>query len=151
VSSTPDLYASNPTTVRAMQYHEKEAAALAAWVGPSRLKYRPKIHLTQLWVAANESWLPLDEGEWVIQDELGFYPCKDVVFRKKYHKVMNRDDDLRDMKAITLPGSEWDGFEFHMNSEELWLERNGFLDEAATKRWQDITKGYDVVHIDHTK
>ena len=78
-----------------MQYHEKEVAALAGWLGPSRLKYRPRVHLTQIWVAANNAWLALEEGEWVLQDELGFYPCKDVVFRKKYHKVPNRDAELR--------------------------------------------------------
>lgn len=94
VSSTPDRYASNPTTVMAMQYHEKEVGALGVWVGHRNLKYRPGIHLTQLWVAANNSWLPLEEGEWVLQDELGFYPCKDAVFRKKYHKAYERDDAL---------------------------------------------------------
>lgn len=131
-----------------MQYHEKEVAALAAWLGPDLVKYRPRVHLTQIWVAANKAWLTLQEGEWVLQDELGFYPCQDVVFRKKYHKIMNRDDDLR---TVTLPGSEWEGYEFHSNSTEFWLERNGYVDEAATERWNEATKGYDQVVIDHTK
>src|SRR5688572_6998568 len=131
-----------------MQYHEKEVAALAAWLGPDQVKYRPAIHLTQIWVAANEGWLAIQEGEWVLQDELGFYPCQDVVFRKKYHKIMNRDDDLR---TVTLPGSEWADYEFHSTSDEFWLEQNGHRDDAATRRWNKATDGYDQVVIDHTK
>lgn len=41
----------------------------------------------ELWVAANQSWLPLVPGEWVIQDELGFYPCKDDRFLATYEAI----------------------------------------------------------------
>ncbi|AZS12640.1 hypothetical protein HWB99_gp104 [Mycobacterium phage DrLupo] len=30
-----------------------------------------------LYVAANNAWLPLERGEWIAQDEHGFYPIKD--------------------------------------------------------------------------
>lgn len=36
----------------------------------------------ELWVEANQAWLPIEIGEWVIKDELGFYPCKDEVMQK---------------------------------------------------------------------
>jgi hypothetical protein len=134
-----------------MQYHEKEVAALVGWLGAENVKYRPAIHLTQIWVAANEAWLPIQEGEWVLQDELGFYPCQDVVFRKKYHRIPNRDDELKPMRTLTLKGSEWDGFEFHSSTDEFWLGHNGFPDEEATRRYKELTKGYDRVVIDHTK
>lgn len=151
-SSTPGLWQSNPVTLRAMQYHEKEVAALAAWLGPSRVKYRPRVHLTQIWVAANKAWLPLEEGEWVLQDELGFYPCKDVIFRKKYHKVADRDDPLvTEKKSLTVPASEWDRYTFCGDSTGMWLELDNQYDRAATKRWEELTAGYDTVHIDHTK
>lgn len=29
-----------------------------------------------LWVAANNSYLGITDGEWVMHDEHGFYPCK---------------------------------------------------------------------------
>ncbi len=37
-----------------------------------------------LWVAANESYLPLVDGEWVIHDAIGFYPCQQAVFDLTY-------------------------------------------------------------------
>jgi len=37
-----------------------------------------------LWVAANESYLPLVDGEWVIHDSVGFYPCQEAVFAATY-------------------------------------------------------------------
>ena len=41
-------------------------------------------HFDRLYVAANREWLALDIGEWIIKDDLGFYPCKDSVFHEKY-------------------------------------------------------------------
>lgn len=38
----------------------------------------------KLYVAANDAWLELEMGEWIIKDELGFYPCKDSMFLKTY-------------------------------------------------------------------
>lgn len=35
----------------------------------------------ELWVEANQRWLPIEDGEWVIKDQLGFYPCKDEVMQ----------------------------------------------------------------------
>lgn len=40
-----------------------------------------------LWVAANESYLPLVDGEWVMHDNLGFYPCAEAVFDATYDIV----------------------------------------------------------------
>jgi hypothetical protein len=41
----------------------------------------------ELWVEANKSVLPIEIGEWVIQDRLGFYPCKEDVFAATYEEV----------------------------------------------------------------
>lgn len=38
----------------------------------------------RLFVAANNEWLRLTPGEWIIQDELGFYPCKPDIFSETY-------------------------------------------------------------------
>lgn len=44
----------------------------------------------ELWVAANNSWLPIETGEWVIKDSLGFYPCKEDKFAETYDEVDER-------------------------------------------------------------
>lgn len=40
-----------------------------------------------LWVAANSVWMGIEPGEWIIEDEHGFYPCKPDVFAKTYKAV----------------------------------------------------------------
>jgi hypothetical protein len=43
--------------------------------------------LARLYVAANDAWLNLEVGEWIIKDSLGFYPCKAEVFAATYEAV----------------------------------------------------------------
>lgn len=38
----------------------------------------------KLYVAANDEWLTLEPGEWIIKDKLGYYPCKNEVFTETY-------------------------------------------------------------------
>lgn len=40
--------------------------------------------VAELWVEANKRWLPIEASEWIIKDQLGFYPCKDEVFINTY-------------------------------------------------------------------
>lgn len=47
-----------------------------------------------LYVAANQAWLGLDQGEWVAKDSQGFYPIKAEVFTKTYELVGKHDDHL---------------------------------------------------------
>lgn len=141
-SCSPAQYTSSPQTITACQYREESVAALASWTGPENVRYRPKIHLTQLWVEANKAWLPLEDGEWVIQDELGFYPCKDVVFSKKYHRAFQRDAEL---KTLYVDRDWLAGYAIITTSEDMWLERNGHRDDEATARYKAATAGYDKV------
>lgn len=41
----------------------------------------------ELWVEANNAWLPIETGEWVIKDDIGFYPCKWYKFNETYERV----------------------------------------------------------------
>lgn len=43
----------------------------------------------ELWVAANNRILPIETGEWVIKDSLGFYPCKDEIIKQNNHRVVS--------------------------------------------------------------
>lgn len=40
-----------------------------------------------IWVEANQQWLSIEEGEWIIRDSHGIYPCKDDVFHEKYEAL----------------------------------------------------------------
>jgi hypothetical protein len=40
-----------------------------------------------LFVAANHAYVPIEPGEWVVRDVLGFYPCKNEVFIASYEEL----------------------------------------------------------------
>lgn len=40
-----------------------------------------------IYVNANDAWLVLQVGEWIIRDSHGIYPCKDDVFHEKYEEL----------------------------------------------------------------
>ncbi len=153
MSSTPDLYQSNPVTVHAKQWTGENLDDLVGWIGEKNLDVSPPgiKPWVNLFVAANKRWLEIEIGEWIIEDELGFYPCKDVVFRKKYHKVLNREAELREKRVLTLPGSEWEGYDWEGDSEGFRLTHNGFDAPEATKKFKELSEGYDEIRIDHTK
>lgn len=50
----------------------------------------------ELWVEANQTWLPIEIGEWVVKDDLGFYPCKDEIMRKNNTSI-EEDVELADI------------------------------------------------------
>lgn len=77
-------YTSRPTTITAGQWTGANLDEIKAWVGNDNLDHWVSGTALTLWVEANTSWLPLEVGEWIIKDDLGFYPCKDSVFRAKY-------------------------------------------------------------------
>lgn len=41
----------------------------------------------ELYVAANNAWLDIEIGEWIIKDSRGFYPCKPDIFAQTYEVV----------------------------------------------------------------
>lgn len=54
----------------------------------------PDLTVGYLWVAANHAYLEIELGEWVIRDELGFYPCKDEIIRANNTELT---DDMIDL------------------------------------------------------
>lgn len=53
-------------------------------IGTYLLDYLHPGATAELWVEANGTNLPLETGEWVIKDSLGFYPCKEAKFAETY-------------------------------------------------------------------
>lgn len=89
----PQVYVSVPTRVQAMRWTAEPGVTEAFWdwCGEKfveRMKFTHKrghdFVSAALYVDANQTWVPLEPGEWVLCDQHGFYPCKDDVFRKKY-------------------------------------------------------------------
>jgi hypothetical protein len=97
-------YRKKPVVIEAVQFTGENFAELAAFcgshpdssghleiatfnrIGTYLLDDKPGV-LGELWVAANGAWLGLVQGEWVIHDSLGFYPCKPDVFEATYEAV----------------------------------------------------------------
>lgn len=93
-------YISIPTRITAMQWTGTNIHDLWEWIGAGDL-YGPiaedrtigeRARPAKLYVAANDAWLDLTEGEWIIKDSLGFYPCKDSVFTAKYRPAPIEDE-----------------------------------------------------------
>lgn len=79
-----------PVEVEAIRWAGDNAHAIWEWtsggfheIGPEDRVDDPD-HTAELFVAANSKWLGVPTGEWIIKDKLGFYPCRDEVFRETY-------------------------------------------------------------------
>jgi hypothetical protein len=139
------LYRKKPLTVEAMQWtgdnfdeitlfcgfrrtadgHEMNAFnPIATFLMPDE-SADPK-QTAELWVEANKGLLPLVDGEWVIKDSLGFYPCQADKFAETYDEV----DELPEPLPAFSPncGRCWNihrGYE-HLN--HTTAEHDGWWD-----------------------
>lgn len=85
--ATPaSTYISRPSSITALQWTGENLEDVKVWVGNDNLDHWVSGTALTLWVEANTSWLPLETGEWIIKDDLGFYPCKDSMFQRKYER-----------------------------------------------------------------
>lgn len=96
--TTPRRFRKRPVVVEAVQWTGFNLEELREWgatttfdqSGPARRVVPapggPGSPLN-LWVEANGAWLPIDPGEWVVRDRLGFYPVKDEVFVETYEEA----------------------------------------------------------------
>ena len=70
----PILLEKLPVRINAMRWTGDNYSDLKAWGAPvSFLGGGEKLWL---WVQANTAQLPIDLGEWIAKDDLGFYPIK---------------------------------------------------------------------------
>lgn len=77
-------YVHTPTVVEAIQWRG-DWDAVCEWVGQQGHSNVLRLVAGQLklYVEANDVWVPIDDGEWLLYDG-GFYPCKNHVFRESY-------------------------------------------------------------------
>jgi hypothetical protein len=110
-ATCPTTYISIPTRITAMQWTGGNIQDLWDWITaeflygpiPAEPIIREHARPARLYVAANDAWLDLEVGEWIIQDALGFYPCKDSVFTAKY-RAAPIEDELAALKDAMRNG-----------------------------------------------
>lgn len=103
--SEPKIYRKKPIVIEAMQWDGSNIADLWEWVTaeflygpiPAEPAYGPDAdgkgcdaqpaRPAGLYVAANDVWVNIEIGEWIIRDSLGFYPCKPSIFDTTYEEV----------------------------------------------------------------
>jgi len=83
----PLTYRKRPIVIEAMQWDGDNIADLWDWAGAANVYGPTEANPLRLYVAANEAWLDLETGEWIIRDSRGFYPCKAEVFEATYEPV----------------------------------------------------------------
>ena len=73
--------------VEAMQWTGENVQELQEWAGVGGILGPTEAKPLRLYVAANDAWLDLEVGEWIIEDPKGFYPCKVDIFEATYEQV----------------------------------------------------------------
>ena len=94
-------YRKNPVSIRALQWNGFNVQEVWDWIGADNFygplpvgdPLAPNGRPARLYVAANDAWLDLEPGEWIIQDKLGYYPCKDSQFKEIYSANPNPELD----------------------------------------------------------
>lgn len=125
-----------------MQLQDGNYEEVAKWMGRN-FEYRPRIRMIRIWQEEWQEWAVVEDGVWIIKNEFGWFErYSDFRFRHEFHKAEDRDDELR---TLVIDDGRYAGYEFVSTSEGTHLERNGFVDEAATRSWNGEIKGYDQI------
>ena len=87
--TTPKRYRKKPVVVEAMQWSEATHLSIQKWgaacyVIDKEDRGDDPAATGELWVAANSRWLPIRDGEWIIRDAAGYYPCRADIFEETY-------------------------------------------------------------------
>lgn len=93
--ATPAKFRKKPVEVEAIQWTGSNPAAVRAFTGDHRPTPDSGTHMVftaqsghgELYVAANNAWVDIEVGEWIIRDARGFYPCKPDIFAATYEAV----------------------------------------------------------------
>lgn len=92
---TAKTYRKKPVEIQAIQWTGDNASDVREFAEPAfavlhdldrELLNNPEC-TAELYVAANSVWMAIETGEWILQDERGFYPCKPDIFAQTYDEV----------------------------------------------------------------
>lgn len=76
----------------------------------------------ELWVEANQAWLPIVVGEWVMRDQYGFYPCQGDEEAPENYEPKTASPGMMGIE----PSKEWAEFyvrDANGNLQGPWSER----------------------------
>ena len=94
--SQPSSFVHKPTVLSAVQWTGLNELVIQAWLAPILFhELDPEddtdlgnpLATAELFVNANNLWVPVVTGEWILVDKLGAYPCKDDIFRLNYTRA----------------------------------------------------------------
>lgn len=85
--TTAQQYRKKPVVNWAVQWTGDNTGDVIDFVGRDKFVVNVDGHTAQLYVAANNAWLPVQHNEWVIHDDSGFYPCLPERFAETYELV----------------------------------------------------------------
>lgn len=91
----PQTYVSVPTEIQALQWTGTNVEEVRSFThrGIEAEEKSEAFHYDfyvtrngdgNLWVQVSQTFVKIVAGEWVLKDQLGFYPCKDEIFAQKY-------------------------------------------------------------------
>lgn len=103
-------YRKKPVVIEAKQWTGENIHDLWGWAGAGSVygpvpaeNGRPAAP-ARLYVAANDAWLDLEVGEWIIRDARGLYPCKPEIFEATYELVDEDAVDVAEARAALAEG-----------------------------------------------
>lgn len=90
----PMKFRKQPVVVEAIQWTGENPYAVRNFTGEHRVAaggshfvFTIQKGPAELYVAANDAWLTIEVGDWIIRDDRGFYPCKPDIFAATYTAV----------------------------------------------------------------
>jgi hypothetical protein len=84
---TVKSYRKKPVVIEAIQWTGDNLDEIWDWTTAEFVYGPTEVNPLRLYVAANDAWLDLEVGEWIIKDSAGFYPCKADIFAVTYEAV----------------------------------------------------------------
>jgi hypothetical protein len=84
---SPARFITRPTAVMAMQWTGSNAEALAQWTKKAFVPPRDDMD-AQLWADSVAHYIAMEVGDWVVQNDLGFYPRKEASFKVEFRKML---------------------------------------------------------------
>jgi hypothetical protein len=83
---SPKTFEREPTTIEAIQWTGQNIDA----IGDFGCTVEHYGGMLRLFVQANQTWLPLEVGEWIARDEHGYYPIKDGGDRPSNYREVHK-------------------------------------------------------------
>lgn len=100
---SPARFITRPTQTMAMQWTGDNTESVKNWVG-NAFRLAEAENTALLWVASVAHYVEMEPGDWIVQNELGFYPRKEESFRQEYRKMLDDEAVTVEFGHVFFPG-----------------------------------------------